>query len=352
MVLLAGLKKWCALLAGVLFSTLPMCVQAADSVDRDGVKLLRFSTMAPARSWIVGSVVQPMIDSMNEAADGRMRIEHYPGPVLGKANRQYDIVKHGVADFAVIVPSYKPERFKRLLFLSIPFVYDDSAAASVAIWEMIEEGYFTSELQGLIPISLWVSAPNVVHSRGALADRISFQGQKIRISSRYQAMSLQQLGAVGVAMPITDSVEALRKGIVDGVLSDFVSAKNFGIADSAHHHLDVPMGGVLILTVMNKRRFAALSAEEQGAILDSSGLAEVIRMSASIRDHSDDVKRDFSAQDARSVVGISGDEVARWMEAFEPVERQFVSDVPDGDELLRVFRNKLQAAKQVLPPRG
>ena len=304
-------------------------------------ELLRFSTMAPARSHIVREVVQPFVDALNENGQGRVVVEHYPGPVLGKPNRQYDVVSQGVVDIAVVVVSYKPERFKRFGFLGIPYSYHSSASASTAIWQMIECGYFQKELDGLIPLSLWVSRPNAVHTDFPIDGPQSLHGKKIRVVSKYQALALENLGAVGVAMPITDAVEALRKGIVDGILSDYSAARAYGITESAKNHLSVPLGGTLMLIAMNEQRFLNLDEAAKKSIVEVSGLPQVKRMSALIDGYAGGILREFSSDTSRNISDTAPFDEVHSQDGFRSVEQAFVREIDDGQELLSVFSELL-----------
>lgn len=300
--------------------------------------VLKYSSIAPAPSWVNRNLLQPYIERINRDAAGLMEIRFFPGSVLGKANRQFEIVTTGVADFATIVTPYKPQRFKRSKVVELPFSYRNTREASLAIWRMIERGDFGEEFAAVRLVGLWVTSPLLLHTTFAVRKVEHLRGRRIRMAGRYQAATLRRLGAVGVALPVTQVVEAIRKGVVDGTLNDWKGGNAFGIVDATAFHTVAPLGGILVIIAMNKEAYRRLPAPAKAVIDRHSGRDYVAWMARrNLRAETEAIGRAEKAG-RTTVIRLAAKETERWRKLLAPVERQFVQDTPDGAAILARFK--------------
>ena len=72
---------------------------------------LRFSSGFPTVQTITGKIIQPWIEEINKASEGKVHIKLYPAGALGKPPGQFDVAEKGLADFSYHLADYTPGRF-------------------------------------------------------------------------------------------------------------------------------------------------------------------------------------------------------------------------------------------------
>jgi len=72
---------------------------------------MRVSSFEPAQGFYSSKILQPWIDKVNARLSKGTEFKLYPGSILGAPPAQADLVKAGVADVALVVPTYTPGVF-------------------------------------------------------------------------------------------------------------------------------------------------------------------------------------------------------------------------------------------------
>ena len=69
------------------------------------------------------------------------------------------------------------------------------------------------------------------------------KGLKLRTPSANQALIIKELGAIPVAMPMTQTYGALEKGVVDGAIVGISVVNSFRLAEVVKNYIvDLPFG--------------------------------------------------------------------------------------------------------------
>ncbi len=85
---------------------------------------LRYSSWLPGNHWLNTKVMLPWTAELENATDGRVKIELLPKTV-GTPPTQFDVCRDGLADVCVIVAGYTPGRFAATELGELPFMGDD-----------------------------------------------------------------------------------------------------------------------------------------------------------------------------------------------------------------------------------
>jgi TRAP-type C4-dicarboxylate transport system substrate-binding protein len=103
---------------------------------------------------------------------------------------------------------------------------------------------------------------------------------KIRASG-LSAKVVTALGGSAVGLPITDTYDALSKGVVEGLVLDWGGILNWKMGDLVKHHIESPgvAATVAFFTVMNKDKWNSLPRDIQVLSINStkSGLHGYLR---------------------------------------------------------------------------
>lgn len=229
--------------------------------------VIKFASAFPPQSKTNSVTVPAFIKAVEEATNGAIKIEHYPGGTLGSnPSTQLKLIEDGVVDIAEVVASYTPGRFPELEMFELPFVFDTTREASLTAWSLYSQGKLTGfdnlELVGIAEVG-----PYFIHTAKEIAEPADLKGMKVRAGGAVQGAVVEGMGAVAVGgMTSAQIAENISRGVIGGSLMDMGNLYNFRIADTTRYHVtNAPLGNVAVLFPMNKAKYDSLPAEAREA---------------------------------------------------------------------------------------
>ncbi|WP_265502564.1 C4-dicarboxylate TRAP transporter substrate-binding protein [Paracoccus beibuensis] len=234
--------------------------------------------MAP--SHILNEIAYaPFVEQISEATNGNVEFEVYSSGSLVPAPTTLQAIGDGVAQLGIVAASYTPSELPLSGMINdMAFTVTDEFAAAFALTEialtnprMIEEysDHNTVFLGGYsTPIYNFLCMREVSGPE-------SLTGLKIRTAGTAQNQWIASLGAIPVAVPMTDTYSGLERGSIDCTLSDPTNlATGYKFWEVVKHINLLPQGASLGATyVLSKDFWADLSTEDRRAILDLTGKA-------------------------------------------------------------------------------
>jgi TRAP-type C4-dicarboxylate transport system substrate-binding protein len=251
----------CVLLAGGVWGAAGTPVAAA--------KELKLAHFMPTVHTLHQEVFLPLARDLAEATGGSLTIKIYPSGALGKGPvQQYKRAVTGVADITFCIQSYSATIFPRSLIATQPGVTLSAEQGTRRLWE-IYDAYLAEEYRAVKVLGIWVMSPTVLMMRErAVREAADLQGMKVRISSPVESDLIQAWGAVPVAMPITESYNALNTGVVDAVMiQPSALYEPWNLAEPAQYvTANLPGPTSIVCLVMNKDSWAGLTPDQQAAL--------------------------------------------------------------------------------------
>lgn len=235
---------------------------------------LKFASFPPPPGALNADVLGPWVKEVNASLGGAAVVRLFAGGTLGRDPvQQLKLVRDRVADIAYVVMGYTPGEFPDSTVFELPFLIENSLEGSLAHWRMVERGllrgYDKAKFLGAFTIP-----PQSLHTSFKLSRIEDLKGQKIRSAGPYQSAAIELLGGTAVSgIPVSGAAEALSRGVVQGVLSDWNGMIAFRIADAAKFHFEVPIGTAAAGVFMNLEAYNALPAAARAAIDKHSGAA-------------------------------------------------------------------------------
>lgn len=255
-----------ALIAGMFFLSFDNQVVSAEE--------LKLAHFMPTVHTLHQEVFLPLAQDLSDATGGALTIKIYPSGALGKGPvQQYKRAVTGVADITFIIQSYSSALFPRSLIATQPGVTLNAEQGTRRLWD-IYDPYLKEEYEAVKVLGIWVMSPTVLMTRSRpVRDVPDLQGMKVRISSPGESMLIQSWGAVPVAMPITESYNALNSGVVDAVLiQPSALYQPWNLAEPAQFVTANPPSPTSIVgLIMNKKSWEALPADQQAALDNLTG---------------------------------------------------------------------------------
>lgn len=273
--------------------------------------VIKFASAFPPQSKTNSVTVPAFIKAVEEASEGTIKIEHYPGGTLGpNPTTQLKLVEDGIVDIAEVVASYTPARFKELEMFELPFVFDSTREASLTAWALYEKGLLSGfdnlELVGIAEVG-----PYLVHTSKEVATPDDLRGVKMRAGGAVQGAVVQGLGGVAVGgMPAPQIAENISRGVIGGSLMDMGNLYNFRIADATYYHVvNVPLGNVAVLFPMNKAKYDSLPEKAKAAFDKVRGEWFTTVLAENLDKQNEETQAKLAADDKHHLVEFSEEDV-------------------------------------------
>ncbi len=297
---------------------------------------LRLHHFLPSTSTIPANAIAPWAKRIEEASDGRIKIEIYPSMQLGGAPPQlFDQAREGVADIIWTVLGYTPGRFPKSEVFETPFMVTNGENTSRAFQEYIEK-YAMDEFKAVQLIAAHTHGPGLFHVREPLTSLEDLAGRKIRGGSRIINQMLADLGAEPIGMPLPSVPEALSTGVISGTTIPWEVTTAFAISELVSNHTGFSgANGLYTQTfalVMNKDSYNALPADLRQIIDDNSG-ADVAAQFGAAMDAGDFIGQDVAQKLGNSIITLDAIETARWKQAAQPTIDKWIEETPNGKML-------------------
>lgn len=240
---------------------------------------LKFHTFMAPLSHVWLSMHKPWMDKVEKESGGRLRFEAYPAMQLGGTAAQlYDQVKDGVVDIVWTLPGYSAGRFPQTEAFELPFMMNNAAATSRALWEYLHtvapDDYRETRL-----LAVNVHGPGVLHTQSKPIKTVAdMRGMKLRGPSRPITKMLGYLGAIPVGMPLPAIPDALSKGTIEGCVLPWEVVPSIKVQELTRFHSEfAPELGALytaaFVLAMNRKRYDSLPPDLKKVIDNNSGLA-------------------------------------------------------------------------------
>lgn len=311
---------------------------------------LRIHQMLPAQATIPSKAIEPWAAAVTEASGGRIAFELYPAMQLGGAPADlFDQAKDGVVDIVWTIMGYTPGRFPKSEVFELPFLITNGENSSAAFYNYVMDNA-ADEYNGVKVLALHTHGPGLFHSKDPITSLEDLQGMKVRGGSRIISNMLAQLGAEPVGMPVTQTPEALSKGVIDATTVPWEVTPALRISELVKNHTGFTSDhGLYSQTFgffMNQDSYNNLP-DDLKAIIDANSGLEVSRQFGLVMDNGDVGGLAIATKAGNNIVKLDEAETQRWIDAAQPTIDQWIGDMKtagvDGQALLDAARAAVAA---------
>ena len=254
-------KKTLFLLAGFFFFfsllvTLP-------SVATSQTITLKYANFPPATTFPCVQMERWRTEVEKKTA-GKVAVQTFPGSTLLNPKNMFEGVISGTADIGCLAMSYQPGRFPVSEAIDQPIGFSSARAASLALYDLIEK-YNPKEFEQVKIITLFTCPPANIMTIKPVKSLKDLKGLELRVGGT-QADIIKNLGGIPVAMPQSDTPEALQRGTVKGHVSSMEVLKDFNYAAYTANATIANLWVVTFSVVMNKEKWNSLPADVKRVI--------------------------------------------------------------------------------------
>ena len=197
---------------------------------------------------------------------GKVVIQTFPGGTLLPAKNIFDGVITGTADIGNFAMSYQPGRFLISEAIDQPIGFSSAKAASLALYDLIDQ-YKAKEFEKVKILTLFTCPPANIMTIKPVKSLKDLKGMELRVGGT-QADIIKNLGGIPIAMPQSETPEALQKGTVKGHVSSMEVLKDFNYAAYTANATIANLWVVTFAVVMNKEKWESLPADVKKVIDD------------------------------------------------------------------------------------
>jgi TRAP-type transport system periplasmic protein len=283
--------------------------ESAISAERKITKL-EFSCILPSHDKL-SMMLEEWCRDLNQRTGGDIRTNFYPGGILTPAPQIYDSVMTGIADIGFGPMGVTPGRFPLMEVLEQPLGIE-SAVMMTRLSNDFFHAFQPKEFEGVKMLFLLSASPGLLHTKKPVRKLEDLQGMKVRCLGGNTAKVLKSLGAVPIVIPTGDTYDALRKGIVDGVVAAWDSLETLKWGEilqytTVSYYASVGAQGFV---AMNRAKWDKLTTEEQ-KIIDTMSDEYAKKMSRLWDEKDQNTIRNMKEKNHCSII-LSREEEIRW----------------------------------------
>lgn len=194
---------------------------------------------------------------VEEDSKGKIVLSIFEASQMGPPERQFDLVRTGVADVSIMLMNMVPGRFPLMEMGSLPNLISaegteqTSGLLSSAVLKASGE-FLTKEFAGAKLMNVAISPPPVILTKKEVTSLEGLKNLRIRHPGKVHLDTLDAFGAVPVSVRPTELSEAMSRGQIDGVLTIYSGVTTFKLQDIAKHTIEIPSGGMVFGIFMNE----------------------------------------------------------------------------------------------------
>jgi TRAP-type C4-dicarboxylate transport system substrate-binding protein len=290
----------------------------------NSVTKLEFTSALPSHDKL-SQILEEWCRELAQESGGWVLTTFHPGGILTPSAQIFDSVTTGIADIGFGPMGVTPGRFPMMEIVEQPLGID-SALMMTRLSNDFFNAFRPREFERVHVLFLLSASPGLLHTKRPVGKLEDLSGMKVRCLGGNAAKVLKALGAVPIVISTGDTYDALRKGIVDGVVAAWDSLETLKWGEilpytTVNRYAAVGAAGFV---VMNKAKWDGMPAGVQDIINKMSGkYAEKLSRLWDEKDRNT-IKK-WTAKNHISIF-LSAEEEARWERAVVPLYESFVKE--------------------------
>lgn len=307
----------------------------------------RVSSFEPAQGFYSSKILQAWIDQINPKLSDGNHFKLYPGSIMGKPPAQAELVKAGVADVALVVPTYTPGLFPMTGVVEVPGMVKTSAGGTNILNTLSEEGVMDREFADYKIIALFTTPGyRFLMADNPVTTPADLNGLKLRTPSKFGSELFDMVGASGVGLPAPQVYESLERGVVQGAVWVMDAYRTFRLNEVAPYITPVYFTASPMAILMNRQAYETLPEADRKVLDEMSGRATA-EWIASVVDQTDaEIETAFKEDEGVTFVDLDDAVLASWDKALAGAPAAWVAGQPDTAEAQAVLDRATELSKK------
>jgi len=287
---------------------------------------LKLATHVPPQHY-ANKVFEQWIGELDKRSGGRVKVTLYPGQSLGKIPDEWNMLKSGISDIGWILPMYYPGAFPLADVTDLPYLIPHGKR-DLTIINGIFNKFLREQFQDVQV--LWpgfLGFPQLHTTKKPVETLEDLKGMQIRCPPGPLTLSLEALGATPAQIPTPEVYTALERNIVDGCTIPWEGALAFKFYEVAKYHTTMDLGCGMFIVAMNQKAWKKLPPDIQKILEDLSSWAQKLFNDSA--DATDEKALSVMQKAENTIIRLTPQEKARWVEATKPVVDKWAAKLDD-----------------------
>lgn len=248
----------------MLLALLPASlVPAAGTARAQSTITLTYANFPPAATFPCVQM-ERWAKEVEKRTGGKVKVKTFPGGTLLNAKNMFEGVTSGIADIGNFAMSYQPGRFPVSEAVDLPLGFTSAKVASLVLYDLIEK-HKPREFEKVKVLTVFTCPPTNFMTKAPVRRLADLKGMELRVAGT-SAEVAKRLGAVPVAMPQSETPEAIQKGIVKGMISSLEILQDLKFASYTPYATIANLPVVSFAVVMNKSKWNSLPPDVKKAL--------------------------------------------------------------------------------------
>ena len=261
---------------------------------------------------------------VEKRTNGMVKVETFPGGTLLPAKTMFDGVISGIADVGNLTMGYQPGRFPVSEAVDLPLGFSNAKVASLVLYDLVEK-YNPKELEKVKILSLFTCPPSNLMTKTPVKSLKDLKGMELRVVGTGVDV-LKLLGGVPVAMPQSDTPEAIQKGVVKGMVSSMEILKDFNFAAYCPYATVTNLQTFGFVVAMNKDKWNSLPNDVK-TVLDSLRRDQAFWTGKYVDDHVTEALEWSKQKYSHQVLEVSKSDRAEIARLLKPLIDDYIKKV-------------------------
>lgn len=290
----------------------------AYSADVINLKIANFFP-APSKQ---SKITEEFGQDLEKRSGGRIKVQYFAGGSLLKAPAIYKGIESGITDIGYAHVYYSPGRFPVSEGIGLPLGTPSAYVGAHVAWDFYQQ-FKPKEWDDVKLLALHGNAPSLVITKKPVKTLEDLKAMKIRAPG-VPGEIITALGGSATPTPMMEVYDSLSKGVNDGVWAPYETLKTFRFAETCKFvtvswQIGAPFPFYL---AMNKSKYDSLPPDLRQMVDELSG--EYQERFALMWNEIELVGKAFGAEKGVDFIELSDEQVARWVDAVEPVVSDYV----------------------------
>lgn len=271
----------------------------------------KIATVVPDGTYWMQQI-RASAELIREKTAGRVEFKFYPGGVMGNDKSVMRKMRAGQLHGGAFTGGSLAKVYPDVQVYSLPFVFNSLAEVDYVRTRMDPLLHKGIEAHDLVLAGIGEGGFAYMMSNKPLRSIDDLSGQKVWIpeDDRVNQETFREAGVAPIPLPIADTYTGLQTGLIDTVAVSPTGAIAFQWHTKVEFVTDTPLVYLAGFLVIDKKRFAQLSKDDQRIVLDST--RETFRR-IDARNRIDNAKAiEALKQQGLRFISPSAEDVAQW----------------------------------------
>ena len=258
---------------------------------------------------------------VEKRTNGKVAIQTFPGGTLLGAKNMMDGVIAGTADIGNLCMAYQPGRFLITNAISLPLGLPNTEVASLTLWDLYKK-YKPKAFDKVKVLAVFTCAPSNIMSKVPVRSLKDLKGLDLRAPGS-NAPIFKAWGANQVGMPMSQTPEALQKGVVQGLFSSLEVLMDFKFAEITKYVTVTNTVVFPFAVVMNMDKWNSLPKDVQ-QVMDDLSTQQAAWTGVYLDKHVKKALRWAKKKEGVKVFRLPKKEKAKWDKLLEPITANWI----------------------------